>query len=208
MTTITTTGSGRLHLRAERATLRAQINMSSPDRQASIRAARDLHNQIVKLAERLRESSDATWHSADAPSTWVRTWSDDAGTEHRAHVTSSSVSVKLSNLDLASQVNQEWSELGASVGVSWSLTEKTRTAATAQVRELAVQDAAAKAADFARALGRKIVSTVALREESQDVYGGAKTLRASAAAGFSESAAVSIPDITISVDVSADYLTS
>lgn len=192
-------------MRAERATLRAGISISSPDRTQSIRSATELHNTVAKRAEQLRASGDATWLHASAPSTWVRRWTDDAGAEHRAHVTASQVQIKLSNLDLVAALNEELSETGTTVHITWTITDVTRKAVTAKVRALAVHDAQAKATDFAAALGREVVATVELREESD---GGPVLMRSAAGAASHESAAVSVPEITVSVAVSADFLTS
>ena len=67
MTQIHATGTHESHHRAERATVLARVTIASTDRARSISDATALHNWIAARAQQLRDSGDATWHSADAP---------------------------------------------------------------------------------------------------------------------------------------------
>lgn len=205
MTVITTVGTAERHLSAERATLVARVSVSDADRTTAIAAATALHNRLAARAGELHAAGDATWHHASTLSTGVHQWVDNDGSLHREHVTTSSVQVKLSNLDRVADTVEQLSAMGASVHASWALTEVTRTRVTREIRAAAVSDARVEADDFASALGTTIARVVTLRASGAGP--GPVGLR-SAAMASGESAEVSIPDITVRVEVTAEFETS
>jgi len=205
MTVITTVGTAERHLPAERAALVARVSVSDADRATAVAAATALHNRLAARAGELHAAGDATWHHASTLSTGVHQWVDNDGSLNREHVTTSSVQVKLSNLDRVADTVEQLSAMGASVHASWALTEVTRTRVTREIRAAAVSDARVEADDFASALGTTIARVVTLR--AGEAGPGPVGLR-SAAMASGESAEVSIPDITVRVEVTAEFETS
>ena len=109
MTQIHATGTHESHHRAERATVLARVTIASTDRARSISDATALHNWLAARAQQLRDSGDATWHSADAPSTSVRkSYQQGKGSKVIIeHVTMSRIQIKLSNLELVGALVRE-----------------------------------------------------------------------------------------------------
>ena len=201
MTTITVDGLGERHLIAERATLTARIAVAHAHRDQSIAQGTAAHAQLADRAVRLRADGAATWHSVDVLSTNVRVWTDKDGEKHTDHVTSGTVRVKLSRLDLVSGVVAELSALGAVVSTDWALTDSTRQRTTRELRAAAVRDARAKADDFAAALGATVSRVVALRSSAIGPLPGA---RGASGAARDE---LTIPEITVSVAVTGEFET-
>ncbi|WP_164233643.1 SIMPL domain-containing protein [Microbacterium hydrocarbonoxydans] len=201
MTRISVDGLGERHILAERATLTARVAMAHADRDRSIAAGTALHAKLADRATRLRAGGEATWHSVDVLTTNVRVWTDKDGGKHQDHVTSGAVRIKLGRLDLVSDVVAQLSALGAAVSTEWALTETTKTRATRELRAVAVQDARAKADDFAAALGTSVDSVAALRETSGHAAGGLR----GAAGGPKDD--LTIPEITVRVSVVGEYET-
>lgn len=201
MTTITVDGRGERHIIAERATLTARVAMAHANRDRSMESGVAVHSQIAERAARLRDAGAATWHSIDVLTTNVRVWTDKDGKKHQDHVTSGNVRIKLARLDLVSDVVAELSALGASVSADWALTDATRLRTTRELRVVAVQDARAKADDFAAALGTSVHSVATLRESN----GPAAPALRGAAGGAREE--LTIPEITVRVAVVGDFET-
>lgn len=203
MTEIHATGTNESHYRAERATVTARVSVTSTDRSRSISDATSLHNWIAVRAKQLRESGDATWHAAEAPSTWARK-SYQEGKSSKViieHVTSSRVLIKLSNLDLVGALVEELSSAGAKTDVSWTLTEATRRSRERQARKAAVGAAREIAADYADALNEKIVRVVSISDGPQNFGFAGGVARSAAASMSSEAAEVSVAEITVSASV-------
>lgn len=203
MTLITTTGTAERHILAERATIVARISEASNDRATSISSATALHDRLATAAAALRKSGAATWHLAGALSTSPRTWTDKNGAKHSDHVTSGTVRVKLQDLAVVADTVAAFSAVGATASVEWTLTEATKREAIRAARASAVKDAAARAADFAAGLGKTIAQTVAIREEHSGGYSSGTRGGSSA----SDHAALSVEEITVSVNVTGDFET-
>jgi len=201
MTTITVDGLGERHIIAERATLTARVAMAHANRDRSMESGVAVHSQIAERAARLRDAGTATWHSIDVLTTNVRVWTDKDGKKHQDHVTSGNVRIKLARLDLVSDVVAELSALGASVSTDWALTDATRLRTTRELRVVAVQDARAKADDFAAALKTTVRNVATLRESN----GPAAPALRGAAGGAREE--LTIPEITVRVAVVGDFET-
>jgi len=201
MTTITVDGLGERHIIAERATLTARVAMAHANRDRSMESGVAVHSQIAERAARLRDAGAATWHSIDVLTTNVRVWTDKDGKKHQDHVTSGNVRIKLARLDLVSDVVAELSALGASVSTDWALTDATRLRTTRELRVVAVQDARAKADDFAAALKTTVRNVATLRESN----GPAAPALRGAAGGAREE--LTIPEITVRVAVVGDFET-
>lgn len=155
MSQIHATGTHESHYRAERATITARVSVASTDRGQSMADATALHNRIAARAQQLRSSGDATWHAADAPSTWARK-SYQEGESSKViveHVTSSRVRITLSQLDIVGALVEELSSAGAETEVQWALTDASRRACERTARKAAVGAAREIADDYADALG-------------------------------------------------------
>ncbi|WP_448720236.1 SIMPL domain-containing protein [Microbacterium natoriense] len=199
MTTITVDGLGERHLVAERATLTARVAIAHAKRERSMDLGAAVHSQLAGSAVRLREAAAATWHSIDVLTTNARVWTDKDGNKHQDHVTSGSVRIKLARLDLVADVVAELSAIGASVSTDWTLTDATRQRTIRELRIVAVQDAQAKADDFAAALGTSVDRVATLRES-----GGPAMPAARGAAGGARDE-LTIPEITVRVAVVAEF---
>ncbi|MDI6023850.1 SIMPL domain-containing protein [Leucobacter sp. UT-8R-CII-1-4] len=203
MSQIHATGTHDAHYRAERATITASVSVASKDRGRSITDATTLHNSIAQRAQQLRDAGDATWHAADAPSTWARkSYAEGAGQQVVIeHVTSSRVRIKLSNLDQVGPLVEELSVAGAETSVHWSLTEASRRLCERQARRAAVGTAREIAEDYAEALGEQIVRVVSISDVLAAGFGGPQPRFAMAASYGGESAEVSVAEITVSATV-------
>ncbi|MGO1543838.1 MAG: SIMPL domain-containing protein [Gulosibacter sp.] len=208
MTRIHATGTSEAHYRAERATILAQISITSTDRSESIRIATQLHNWASSRAQQLRESGDATWHAANPISTWTRK-SYAQGSKSKViveHITSSQVRVKLSNLELVSELVTEFSEAGLHASVEWALTEDSRRAYEQSARKAAVGEAQEIAEDYANALGERVTRVVTISDTRQTAFGGPPArAMAVAGGGQTELAEVTVPEITVSATVSGEF---
>lgn len=203
MTQIHATGTHESYHRAERATVTARVAIASTNRDRSIADATALHNWIAARAQQLRDSGDATWHSADAPSTSVRkSYQQGKGSKVIIeHVTMSRIQIKLSNLELVGALVEELSSAGAATDVSWALTEETKRSREREARKAAVGEARAVADDYADALGERVARVVSISDSPKSFEYGGATMRA-ASAGFSgESAEVTVAEITVSASV-------
>lgn len=203
MTQIQATGTSEAFYRAERATVEAHVSIVSKDRSRSIARAAALHNRVAARGAELRASGDATFHSADAPTTWVRK-SYAEGNDSRViieHVTSSVVQIKLSNLDLVADLVAELSESGAQTYVSWSLTDASLREHERRARKAAVGVAREIADDYADALGEKVVRVVSVSDTQQSFM----HMRAVGQAGDNfisgSPAEVTVEEITVSASV-------
>lgn len=199
MTTITVDGLGERHLVAERATLTARVAIAHANRDRSMDLGAAVHSQLAGRAVRLREAAAATWHSIDVLTTNARVWTDKDGNKHQDHVASGSVRIKLARLDLVADVVAELSAIGASVSTDWTLTDATRQRTIRELRIVAVQDARAKADDFAAALGTSVDRVATLRESGGPVMPAAR----GAAGGARDE--LTIPEITVRVAVVAEF---
>lgn len=201
MTLITVEGLGERHLRAERATLTAQVAIAHRDRAHSIVQGTAAHARIAQHAAQLRDSGAATWHSVDPLATNVRTWTDKDGKKHQDHVTNGTVRIKLGRLSIVADAVAELSALGATVSTSWALTEATKRHVTKELRTAAVQDARGKADDFAAALGAQVTGVVRVTEKADYTPQGVR----GAASGQKDE--LTIPEITVRVNITGEYET-
>ncbi|MBL3687629.1 DUF541 domain-containing protein [Leucobacter zeae] len=205
MTTIHATGTSETHVLAERATITALVSVTSRDRSGSIDAATRLHHWLVQRAEQLRGSGDATWHSADAISTYsYKSYAEGKSKqvvfEHR---TSSRVRIKLSNLSLVGALVTELAEAGVTTDVDWSLTEASRRVHERRMRKAAVEAAREIANDYAEALGQRIASVVSISDTPMG--GGAPMAAFARSAAGSGAPEVTVAEITVSATVNGVY---
>lgn len=207
MTTIHATGTSTSSYPAQRATVTAHLSVADRDRPTSVEQGTSLHNRIVARAEGLRESGDASWHSAEPITTWARK-SYDEGTRAEViveHITSSRVSIKLSNLERVSGLVTELALLGASTSVEWALTATFRRECERDARRAAVGEARIVAEDYAAALGERIDRVVSI-SDSREGGPGSPMLRMAAmdVSGVVE-AEVTVPEISVSATVSGVF---
>lgn len=205
MTTIHATGTSESHHPAERATITAHVSEVSRDLSTSISLATSIHNRLVHRAQELRGSGDSTWYAADPISTWARKTYEQgsASTIIIEHVTSSRVRVKLSNLQLVSDVVTEFANMGVETNVSWSLTEVSRRSREREARKAAVAAAREVAEDYAEALGKRVVRVVSISDSERSSFD--MPMPRMAMAMNAESAEVSIAEITVSATVAGVF---
>ncbi|MFZ1382664.1 MAG: SIMPL domain-containing protein [Scrofimicrobium sp.] len=209
MTTIQATGTGIASIPAELATITANIDARSSDRSTSVANATTLHNEVVDTAKKLIESGDAIWHSASpirtmAQKTYVNGQPDQVAIEY---VTTSYVKIKLSNLELVSELATKLAEAGVDASVGWSLTDETKRSTESDVRKQAVVEAGQVAADYAEALGEQIGVVLSITDVSsgvQPVGPGSGVMRSLAVSAPAE---VTIEDITVTSQVIGTYET-
>lgn len=202
MTTITVDGLGERHIVAERATLTARVAIAHAKRERSMELGAAVHAQIAQRAAGLRGSGAATWHSIDVLTTNVRVWTDKDGNKHQDHVTGGNVRIKLARLDLVAEAVADLSAIGATVSTDWALTDATRSRTTRELRVVAVQDARAKADDFAAALSTSVTRVVTLRETGGP---GGPAVRGAAGGARDD---LTIPEITVRVAVVGEFETA
>lgn len=209
MTIIRATGTSTATYAAELAEIAVSVSVESQDRWRSIATANEAHNAVVARALALRESGDAVWHRADAPTTYsYRTVKP--GTEREfiiVYRTSSTVRVRLSNLELVGSFMLELSEAGHGTDVSWSLTDDSRADAERAARRDAVARAGAVADDYAEALGTRIARVVAIDDADAGAPPIGGHMLRGAAPMSAPVAEVSVPEITVQATVRGEYET-
>lgn len=203
MPQIHATGTSESHIQAERATITSRVSVVSTDRARGIADATALHNWVVQKAQQLRDNGDATWHSADAPSTWARKSYQEGKVKKVVieHVTTSSVRIKLSNLELVGPLVEELSNAGAETDVSWALTDATKRAHEREARKAAVGAAREVAEDYADALGERIARVVSISDGPQGGGYPGPMMRAASADFSGGRAEVTVGEITVRATV-------
>jgi len=203
MTTITASGTSTSYTPAERATIRARISIESPDRQRSVSISTQLHTALLARAVQLREHGDATWHAAEPLSTAAQLRYPNGTNKPSvtSHLTTSTISVKLANLEIVALIVDEFTRAGAEVTIDWALTEASKREREREARKAAVGDARAVAEDYASALGERITEVVSISDRgvSGTHYNAAP--RFAAAMSSEAPAEVTIKEITVSASV-------
>lgn len=168
-TIITVQGEHSAWYPAERATARASIHVDGPKRDDVFARAVAGSDAVRTLIESLfdKDAGPVTGWTSDSVRVWSeRPWTNDG--KQRAPVFHSAVdfTAKFKDFDALSR----WVESAAAIesvmvgSISWDLTEETRKSASNDARSRAVEDAVTKATSYAKSLGLKSVTAVALAD--------------------------------------------
>lgn len=169
-TEITVRGSYSAFEQPERATVRATLGFEGPQMQPVYdRVVRDL--DAVKASVAPLHDPDrgpVTWWSTQHVQTWAnRPWNQDGKQLPLVHHASVGIEVKFRDFGALTRwvgTHVEHTAGFSLGGVSWALTEKRKQELSRQVRARAVQDAAARAQEYADALGLGPVRPLALAD--------------------------------------------
>jgi hypothetical protein len=212
---ITVRGSYSAFQPPERGTVHATIAYEGAEMEPVYRrVAADLET-LRESATALTDSGAVTWWSADQVRTWSnRPWNDQGKQLPLVHHAAVSVEVKFRDFAALSRWVGEFIvevEGFRVANVEWSLTVAQRAELLKQVRTRAVQDAVARAQDYAGALGFDTVTPVAVADAGMlDVRPDAGTeaaqMRMAAAAGAPPIAELVPQDIEVSAAVDARFL--
>jgi len=168
-TIITVQGEHSAWYPAERATAFASVHAWGDSRD-------EVFARVVASADSVRSLIDAIHDAAAGPVTWwssdsVRVWSERPWNNDGKQldpVFHAAVDFSVKFKDFAALA--EWVEAAAAIedtsvgGITWDLTEATRTSVTTEVRSRAVKDAVAKASVFAQSIGLGSVTATALAD--------------------------------------------
>lgn len=177
-TTITVRGEFSAWYPAERATVSAWVHADGPDRDAVYARAVESADFVQHLISDIHdpETGPITWWTSDRVRIWSeRPWNQEGKQLAPVHHAAVDFSAKFRDFVALA----DWFESAAAIdavtvgGIAWDVTDTTRTAATDEVRTRAVQDAAAKAAVFAHAIGLTTVTPVAIADPGMLGDGGA-----------------------------------
>jgi uncharacterized protein YggE len=168
-TIITVQGEYSAWYPAERATVRASVQVDGPKRDAvftsAVTASDTLRVTIEALFDKVK--GPVTWWTSDSVRVWSeRPWNNEGKQLPLVYHSAVEFSAKFSDFDALSR----WVESAAAVehvsvgSISWDLTDATRTSATTEVRSRAVKDAVAKASVFAQSIGLGSVKAIALAD--------------------------------------------
>jgi uncharacterized protein YggE len=195
---ITTTGTSTISRPAERATVTIQVNSSGPSQQE---VSQDVISTSQTLQNSLKELSSGTETGRAAAGSGMIQWSlstlstfsypmwNDAQQVHvdptkkreMKYTASTTLTIKFANLKLLGGVCTDLSELQfVSIrSIEWSLTDATTASLNSQSRREAVQDAVAKARDYAAAVDVMNVKAVDIQDQgAPHRFGGRGTTRA------------------------------
>lgn len=169
-TEITVRGSYSAYQPPERATVRATLGFEGPQMQPVYdRVVRDLEAVKASIAEiHDPEQGPVTWWSTQHVRTWAnRPWNQDGKQLPLVHHASVGVQVKFRDFAVLARWvggHVERTEGFSLDGVEWALTELLKHQLARDVRTRAVQDAAARAQEYADALELGPVRPVAIAD--------------------------------------------
>jgi uncharacterized protein YggE len=168
-TIITVQGEHSAWYPAERATASAGVHAYGPNRDEvfsrAVIASDAVRNSIEALHD--EQAGPVTWWSSDSVRVWSeRPWNNEGKQLPPVFHAAIDFTAKFRDFEALAR----WVEAAAGLadvtvaGISWDLTDATRTSANDDVREKAVQDAVAKATVLARSIGLQSVTAVALAD--------------------------------------------
>lgn len=234
MALIKVEGEASRRVRAEEGTVRLTFRISGMSRAEVFSAASETHKALVAAAQQHVDGGAAARVDADSVTVWKSSKPEERGTEGDAAVEVATEfraggTVRVVFLDaatLGSFVSEAAALSDVDVeGVTWQVTDETRRQVEREVRVAAGQDAAARAAAYAEALGLGVPTLEELVEERSDfAFGGprrrpirrtprgmqnlsASTLDSDDTAddGPTESFALRPSEVTVSAAVSATF---
>ena len=168
-TIITVQGEHSAWYPAERATAFASVHSWGDSRDDVFGRAVASADAVRSLVEAIHNANagPVTWWSSDSVRVWSeRPWNNEGKQLDPVFHAAVDFSVKFK--DFAALA--EWVEAAAAIedtsvgGITWDLTESTRTSVTTEVRSRAVKDAVAKASVFAQSIGLGSVTATALAD--------------------------------------------
>jgi uncharacterized protein YggE len=219
-TTITVQGSFESFHPAERATVHVGVGFEGPDRETVVAGTtRATQALVAGIQDRHDpERGPVTWWASDRIRVWsTRPFHDKGEQLPLVHHALTATRAKFRDFEeLARWVERAATHHGVRIdGIDWALTEATRTSTIADVRRRAVEDARAKAQEYAAALGLSGLTCVALADPGMlgdQVHGGgggpvgfARVGSAGADAGGLE---LTPEDISVSASVDARFVAS
>lgn len=176
-TIITVQGTHIAWCDAERATIEISVSFDGPKRDevfaSATEAAAEVTSEITKLHDPV--AGPITWWSADRVNVWsARPWNNDGKQLPLVYHAAIGIRAKFGDFEvLGSFVETVAAVEGASIGaITWDLTEDRRVAVTAEVRQLAVEDAIRKAATYASAAAVGKPSVIAIADPGMLGDGG------------------------------------
>lgn len=168
-TIISVQGEHRAWYPAERATVRASVHAFGPKRDAvlqrSMTAADAIRGKLEPLFD--KSAGPVTWWASDRVSVWSeRPWNNEGKQLPLVYHSAIDFTAKFKDFGALSSWIEEVAALDDVTvsSLTWDLTEATRTSANTEVRSRAVQDAVAKAAVFAQAVGLGSVTATAIAD--------------------------------------------
>ncbi len=169
-TEITVRGSFSTFQAPERATVHATIEFEGPSMEPVYdRVARDLESLKATVTPlKTGDHGPVTWWSAEQLRTWSkRPWNKDGIRLPLVHHASVGVEVKFR--DFASLSRWVGGHVASTEGfaisrIEWALTSKRRKELQRQARARAVEDAVAKAQEYAEALGLGTIRPIAIAD--------------------------------------------
>ncbi len=168
-TIITVQGEYSAWYPAERATVRASIQVDGPKRDTVFASAVSASDAVRATVEALfdKQTGPVTWWTSDSVRVWSdRPWNNEGKQLPLVFHSAVDFSVKFLDFDALSR----WVETIAAIefvsigSIGWDLTDATRTSVTTEVRSRAVKDAVAKATVYAQSIGLGSVTAIALAD--------------------------------------------
>jgi len=204
---VNVTGTSMLSRRAERAVVNISVSSTGPDQ---TQVTRDVTETSKYIQSSLRELSPKAESGLAAPGAPITHWSmsslstgsyyvwlsdkDQNGVQRKERSYSANIGFEIKFADFA-KLGAACTDLANLPHVSirnidWRLTDATKASLVGQSRKLAVEDAVAKAKDFASAVGKTKVTAVEIDHESSSSYatmgfGGGAAVRGRAMLGES-----------------------
>lgn len=173
-TTITVQGSASDWFDAERATLVVQVQHDGSKREPVFEATTRVGADVTAALTALEGTAVTRW-SSDRVSIWSnRPWNNEGKQLAPVYYASLSATARFQDFDaLAALVERFATVDGVTIAsISWDLTEEKRLDVTTQIQTRAVQDAAAKAAVYAKAAGLTKVAAIAIADPGMLGTGG------------------------------------
>lgn len=174
---ITLTGSHRVDVRPERATLHVEIRCEGVDRVSVVSRARHLASELQVEIDAMRTGEAAPVTASTTGPVSVRSWvptDHDGHPQERIHSASLPVTVEFRDFDELGSCAFRWStRQGVDVGhIEWKLSEQTRVDLERLVLGDALRDATRRAQVLADAAGAGQVRIVEIAERGMLGGGG------------------------------------
>jgi uncharacterized protein YggE len=199
--TIAVTGSGRITVVPDMATIRLGVSLERQTAKAARKAAAEAMTRVVAAIRRLGIADEDIATSSISLGPVYNYSSSGSAPRIRGYQLTNIVTVTIRDLDVIGDVLDDGVQAGATSveGISFDVAD--RTAAEAKAREAAVKDAKAKAETLANGVGVQITGVASMSESVSTPIWYDRMY----AAGAAEDAATPIlagsTDVTISVSV-------
>ncbi len=161
--TIAVTGSGKVTVIPDMATINLGVAIERPTAKAAREAAASSMTRVVDAVRKLG-IADKDVTTSNVSLNPVYDYPNNAAPKIRGYQMQNTISIKVRDLDKLSDVVDNSVSAGATSvdGISFDVTD--RTAAEAQAREAAVKDAKAKADTLANGLGVRVTGVASVAE--------------------------------------------